>query len=106
MAAEITRPIEIALRAVPGVTRIRSTTSRGSAEVALNFAWGEDMVAATLATQGALATILPDLPAGTRFDVRRSDPTIFPVLGIALTSTVARPARRCARSPSSRCGRR
>lgn len=86
MAAEISRPVEIALRAVPGVTRIRSTTSRGAADVALNFEWGEDMVAATLATQGALATLLPDLPAGTRFDVRRSDPTIFPVLGIALTS--------------------
>ncbi len=86
MAAEITRPIETALRSVPGVTRIRSTTSRGTAEVALDFPWKQDMVAATLATQGALATALPDLPAGTRFDVRRSDPTIFPVLGIALTS--------------------
>ena len=86
MAAEITRPMEIALRAVPGVTHIKSTTSRGGAEVALSFDWGEDMVAATLATQGALAAILPDLPTGTRFDVRRSDPTIFPVLGIALTS--------------------
>ncbi|MBN2971050.1 efflux RND transporter permease subunit [Roseomonas aeriglobus] len=86
MAAEITRPIEIALRAVPGVERIRATTSRGTAEVSLNFPWGQDMVAATLAAQGALATVLPDLPAGTRFDVRRSDPTIFPALGIALTS--------------------
>jgi multidrug efflux pump subunit AcrB len=86
MAAEISRPIEIALRAVPGVTRVRSTTSRGSAEVALDFPWSEDMVAATLATQSALATTLPDLPAGTRFDVRRSDPSIFPVLGIAVTS--------------------
>ncbi len=87
MAAEITRPIEIALRAVPGATQIRSTTSRGTAEVSLNFPWGHDMVAATLATQGALATALPDLPPGTRFDVRRSDPTIFPVLGLALTSS-------------------
>nr|WP_286207882.1 efflux RND transporter permease subunit [Hephaestia sp. MAHUQ-44] len=86
MTAEITRPIERALRGVPGVTQIRSTTSRGSAEIDLNFGWGEDMVAATLATQGALATTLPDLPTGTRFDVRRSDPTIFPILGIALTS--------------------
>ncbi|WP_034158101.1 efflux RND transporter permease subunit [Sphingomonas sp. ERG5] len=87
MAAEITRPAEIALRAVPGAEHIRATTSRGSAEVSLNFPWGQDMVAATLAAQGALATILPDLPAGTRFNVRRSDPTIFPVLGLALTST-------------------
>ena len=86
MEVEITRPIEIALRAVPGVTRIRSTTSRGSAEVALNFDWGRDMVAATLATQTALASLSSTLPANTKFDVRRSDPTIFPVLGIALTS--------------------
>ncbi|HEX7858057.1 MAG TPA: efflux RND transporter permease subunit [Sphingobium sp.] len=86
MAVEITRPIEIALRAVPGVSRVRSTTSRGSAEVALNFPWGVDMASATLATQAALATTLPDLPMGTRFNVRRSDPSIFPVLGIALTS--------------------
>ena len=87
MEANITRPAEVALREIPGVTQIRSTTSRGSAEVALSFDWGDDMVAATQATQGALATILPDLPTGTRFSVRRSDPTIFPVLGISLTST-------------------
>lgn len=86
MAANITRPAEIALREIPGVRQIRSTTSRGSAEVALTFDWGDDMVAATQGTQGALAALLPDLPAGTRFSVRRSDPTIFPVLGISLTS--------------------
>jgi multidrug efflux pump subunit AcrB len=43
MEAEITRPIEIALRTVPGVAHLRSTTSRGSAEVSLNFNWGHDM---------------------------------------------------------------
>ncbi len=86
MAVQITRPLETALRTVPGVTHIRTTTSRGSAEASLSFNWGEDMVAATLATQGALASTLPDLPPGTRFNVRRSDPTIFPVLGLALTS--------------------
>jgi len=86
MAAEITRPIEIALRATPGVTGIRSTTSRGSAEVAVGFAWGGDMVASTLGVEAALAGIVPDLPPGIRYSVRRSDPTIFPVLGLALTS--------------------
>src|SRR3546814_18080112 len=50
------------------------------------------MVAATLQTQSALATMLPDLPPGSKFDVRRSDPTIFPVLGIALTSDSLSPA--------------
>jgi multidrug efflux pump subunit AcrB len=88
MAVAITRPAETALRAVPGVRTVRSTTSRGAAELSLGFDWGENMVAATLATQSALAVILPDLPPGTRFSVRRSDPTIFPVFGLSLTSRV------------------
>jgi len=87
MAADITRPAEIATRQVPGVVQIRSTTSRGSAQIELNFGWGANMVAALQATQGAMATILPDLPAGTRFSVIRSDPTVFPVLGLSLTSS-------------------
>ncbi len=91
MAAQITRPLEIALRGVPDVSHIRTTTSRGSAEASLSFPWGEDMVSALLATQGTLATSLPDLPPGTRFTVRRSDPTIFPVLGLALTSKTRDP---------------
>ncbi|AIT79726.1 efflux RND transporter permease subunit [Novosphingobium pentaromativorans] len=86
MEAAITRPMEIALRSVPGVTRIRSTTSRGSAEIQLNFNWGHNMPRALLAVQGMLATIQPDLPSGTRYDAWRADPTVFPVYGIALTS--------------------
>ena len=87
MEAQITRPVEIALRTIPGLTRLRSTTSRGSAEVALNFDWGHDMVSAALATEGALASIQGTLPQGTAFDVRRMDPTIFPIYGVALTSS-------------------
>ncbi|MBI1398383.1 MAG: AcrB/AcrD/AcrF family protein [Betaproteobacteria bacterium] len=86
MEAQITRPMEIALRSVPGVVRIRSTTSRGSAEIQINFSWGENMPRALLATQGALAGIQPDLPTGMRYKVWRADPTVFPVYGIALTS--------------------
>ena len=86
MEAQITRLAEIALRAIPGVTQLRSITSRGSAEVALNFGWGQDMVSAELAVRGALAGIQGQLPQGTQFDVRRSDPTIFPIYGVALTS--------------------
>lgn len=92
MAAAITRPAEIALRSVPGVNRIRSTTSRGSAEVSLFFPWGQDMVTSELGVRTAMAALATDLPAGTRFEVRRSDPTIFPVLGLALTSDSLDPA--------------
>ncbi|MFI4936358.1 MAG: efflux RND transporter permease subunit [Caulobacterales bacterium] len=86
MAAEVTRPLEEALRAVPGVAAIRSTTSRGSAEIDLTFGWNEDMVAHLLQTQAAMNAALADLPPGVRFAVRRMDPTVFPVLGFALSS--------------------
>ena len=41
MMIEVTFPIEQAVRAVPGVRNVRSTTSRGSAEISINFDWGE-----------------------------------------------------------------
>ncbi len=88
MAVEITRPAELALRGIPGIKSMRSTTSRGAAEIALGFDWGADMPNATLGAQGALASIQSDLPAGTKFNIRQSDPTIFPVLGLSLTSTI------------------
>jgi multidrug efflux pump subunit AcrB len=86
MEAEITRPVEIALRAVPGVSRIRSTTSRGSAEIDLDFNWGQDMTSAQLATQGALSQIQSELPSSSQFDVYRRDPSNYPVYAVALTS--------------------
>ena len=86
MVVEVTRPLEQALRGVPDVLGLRSTSSRGAAEISVNFAWGNDMVAAQLQVESAINRILPDLPAGTRQEVRRMDPTVFPVLGLALTS--------------------
>ncbi|MFI4976050.1 MAG: efflux RND transporter permease subunit [Caulobacterales bacterium] len=87
MAVEITRPLEEALRGVPGVTNIRSTTSRGSADISLSFGWGDDMVARLLQTDAAVNTALTDLPPGVRFQARRMDPTVFPILGLALSSS-------------------
>ena len=86
MVAEVTRPLELALRSVPGVTRLRSTSSRGSADLSLNFKWGTDMTAALLQAESAVNRILPSLPSGTRYEARRMDPTVFPAFGLTLTS--------------------
>src|SRR5439155_9735872 len=90
MAIAVTRPMEEALRAIPGVRNITSRTSRGSAEVWATFDWGEDMVAALLQAQSQVNRILPSLPPGTSFDVRRMDPTLFSTISYSLTSD-ARP---------------
>src|SRR5438067_6278211 len=86
MTIEVTTPVEEAVRAIPGVRNLRSTTSRGSAEISVNFNWGEDMVSAMLQCQSQINKILPSLPAGTSFEVERMDPTVFPVIGYSLTS--------------------
>jgi len=86
MAIMVTRKVEQAVRSVPGVVNLRSTTSRGSAEVSINFAWGDDMISAMLQVDSALNQILPDLPLGSTFSVRRMDPTVFPVAAYSLTS--------------------
>ncbi|GAB7542364.1 efflux RND transporter permease subunit [Cupriavidus sp. 8B] len=87
MELEVTRPVEEAVRRIPGVANVRSRTSRGSAEVSVNFAWGTDMAAATLQVSAAVGQILPQLPAGTRLTTRRMDPTVFPIIAYSLTAS-------------------
>jgi CzcA family heavy metal efflux pump len=91
MEAVITRPVEQAVRAIPGVRNLRSTTSRGSAELSVNFAWGSDMDLALQRVEAALTRTQATLPTGVVFDVRRMDPTVFPVAAYSLTSGTATP---------------
>ncbi|WP_346840122.1 efflux RND transporter permease subunit [Microbulbifer sp. SAOS-129_SWC] len=86
MVIEATRKVEQAVRSVPGVVSIRSTTSRGSAELSINFGWGDDMISAMLQVESVVNQSLSDLPPGTKFTVRRMDPTVFPIAAYSLTS--------------------
>ncbi len=91
MSVEVTRPVEEAVRGVLGVREVRSTTSRGSTDIDVNFDWGQDMVAAMLQVQSALGQASPNFPAGTHYTVERMDPTVFPVLAYSLTSDTTSP---------------
>src|SRR5687768_13522541 len=42
----ITRPMEQAVSAVPGLVRVQSSSSEGNSQVQLNFEWGEDLAEA------------------------------------------------------------
>lgn len=85
-ALTVTRPVEEAIRAIPGVQNVRSETSRGSAQISVDFGWGRDMIASTLLIDTAVGRVVPTLPAGTQYDVRRMDPTVFPIISYALVS--------------------
>lgn len=87
----VTRPVEEAVRTVPGVAGLRSDTTRGSAQLSVDFGWGRDMTASTLLVDAAIARVLPTLPAGASYRVRRMDPSVFPIISYALQSDTLSP---------------
>src|ERR1700691_2951560 len=86
MEVTITRPIEEAVNSVAGLEDVRSTTSRGSAEVDLFFNWGVDMAQTLLQVNAAVARVQSALPPTAQIESHRLDFASFPILGYSLTS--------------------
>jgi len=82
----VTRPIEEAIRLVPGITDIRSVTARGSTEINAFFRWDIDILNALHLVQGRMAQIMPSLPPSARFYVNRLTFSVFPMIGFSITS--------------------
>ena len=91
MEMQVTRPVEDAVRRVPGVRTVRSTTSRGSAEISVNFDWGREMATSALQINAAIAQIQSQLPAGMQVTTRLMDPTVFPITAYSITSDSSTP---------------
>ncbi len=82
----VTRPLEESIRRVPGVREVRSTTSRGSAQIDLDCAWGSDMNLTLQRVQAQIEEARPRLTPGTTLEARLMSPALFPVVGISLAS--------------------
>src|SRR6202521_1890769 len=86
MMATITRPIEEAMKDIPGSVTVRSATGRGSAEVNVFFTWSVDMVKSELYVLGRLSQIRSTLPATASTAVYRLTFSAFPIIGVSVTS--------------------
>ncbi len=87
MEVEVSMLAEEAIRRVPSVLNVRSTTSRGSAEISVNFAWDTNMALAVADISQAMSLTQSQLPAGTQITTRLMTPTsAFPFLAYSLTS--------------------
>ncbi|HUV66399.1 MAG TPA: efflux RND transporter permease subunit [Sedimentisphaerales bacterium] len=86
MMATITRPIEEAMKDIPGVVTIRDATGRGSAEVSVFFNWNVDMIQSELYVLSRLSQIRSTLPAAAVTNVFRLTFSAFPIIGVSLTS--------------------
>src|SRR5437868_3564737 len=86
MEVSITRPIEEAVRTVPGLEDVRSVTSRGSAEIDLFFNWTVDMLETLQLVDAAVSRVQRALPATAQIQTHRLDFASFPIIGYSLTS--------------------
>jgi CzcA family heavy metal efflux pump len=86
MQVTITKPLEDAVNSVPGLVTVRSTTSRGSAEVSLFFDWSVDMFRTLQLVDAALSKVQQTLPATAKLTTNRLTFATFPILGYSLTS--------------------
>lgn len=86
MMATITKPVEEAMKDIPGVVNIRSSTGRGSSVVNVYFNWRVDMEQSELHVRTRLAQARSALPATVDARAFRMTFSTFPITGISLTS--------------------
>ncbi|MBN2589083.1 MAG: efflux RND transporter permease subunit [Sedimentisphaerales bacterium] len=83
----ITRPIEQAMSAVPGVEEVTSVSSEGSSSVRVTFSWGTDLDAAANDIRDRLDRVVRRLPEEVeRPTLRKFDMASFPVLILGASS--------------------
>jgi CzcA family heavy metal efflux pump len=91
MLVTITRPLEEAVNSVPGLQKVTSITSRGSAEVDLFFDWKSDMILTLQRVDAVVARLQADLPPTAKVETHRLTFAVFPIIGYSLTSDTVPP---------------
>lgn len=83
----VTRPIEEAVAAVPGVQEISSRSTEGNSNVQVSFSWGTDLEAASNDIRDRIDRIISRLPSEAgRPSLRKFDMAATPVIMMGVTS--------------------
>jgi HAE1 family hydrophobic/amphiphilic exporter-1 len=81
----VTRPIEQAASAVPGVEQVNSSSSEGRSQVRLNFAWGTDMSEALDEVRSRIDRVRGRLPEDADApQIFKADPNAQPIINLAV----------------------
>lgn len=86
--ASISRPLEQQLSSVLGVVNMTANSTQGASAISVTF--DPHIADANVALQRvstAVSTVQTQLPSGTTLTVLQVDPSLFPVLGYALSSS-------------------
>lgn len=86
MMMTVTKQLETAIKQIPDLQTLRSTTSRGSCEISAFLNWNADVDLAQQRIQSRISEITNALPPGVSISVERMNPSILPVMGYSLES--------------------
>ncbi|MBN2059871.1 MAG: efflux RND transporter permease subunit, partial [Deltaproteobacteria bacterium] len=85
----VTRPIEEAMSAVPGVEEVSSESSEGKSRVRVAFSWDMDLDIATNDVRDRLDRVISQLPEDMdRPNIMKFDPSSMPVLIMGASSNM------------------
>ena len=84
MMMTVTRPLELAIKKVPDLKVLRSSTSRGSCEISAFMDWKTDINLSQQRIEAKISEIRSSLPSELQIAVERMNPSILPVIGYTL----------------------
>lgn len=86
MMVSVTRPLENAIKQIPDLKIIRSTTSRGSCEISAFLNWGANINLNQQLLESRINQVKNDLPASVKVEIEQMNPSILPVMGYTFES--------------------
>jgi CzcA family heavy metal efflux pump len=86
MMVTVTKPLENAIKQVPDLQYVRSTTSRGSCEISAFLDWNANVDLSQQRIESKINEIKSNLPPETQITVEKMNPSILPVMGYTLES--------------------
>jgi|WetSurMetagenome_2_1015567.scaffolds.fasta_scaffold02676_5 heavy metal efflux system protein len=86
MMITVTKPLEIAIKRVNGITTVRSSTNRGSCTIDAYFDWNVDINLAKTQLNERISEVKNILPPTVNIVVEAMSQTIYPVIGFTVES--------------------
>jgi len=86
MMITVTKPLEIAIKRVNGITTVRSSTNRGSCTIDAYFDWNVDINLAKTQLNERINEIKSSLPSTINIVVEAISQSIYPVIGYTIES--------------------
>ncbi len=86
MMVTVTRPLEDAIKQVPDLKMLRSTTSRGTCEISAFLNWDANINVNQQMLESRISQIKNVLPPEVSIQIEKMNPSILPVIGYTVES--------------------